>query len=117
MHLQLLNSLVSIITDPLASLFAKIWEMCELPTGMEAVNNKKGLKYNSTNYKPVSINSIYCKVMELLVCNSILAYLVQNHFLSGAQHGFVPNRSSLMNMLCVKHYILTLLDRVLRSSS
>ena len=44
-------------------------------------------------YRPVSLTSVTCKVLESLIRDHILAHLSNNNLLSPHQHGFIPHRS------------------------
>ena len=54
--------------------------------------HKKGEKNLPGNYRPVSITSIICKLMESIVRDKIVDHMVQNNLFSKQQHGFVPFR-------------------------
>ena len=50
---------------------------------------KKGDKSQAGNYRPVSLTSILCKVMETVVKNHLYKHLIENNLLSKHQFGFV----------------------------
>ena len=54
---------------------------------------KKGDKHNPANYRPVSLTSICCKVLEHIVAKALLCHLESNKILIENQHGF---RQTLM---------------------
>ena len=60
---------------------------------------KKGKKKDPTNYQPVSLTSVLCKVMEKLVRASIVDHFEQNNLISKDQHGFVKGRSCVTHLL------------------
>ena len=49
---------------------------------------KKGDKANPSNYRPVSLTCITCKIMEHIVCSQIGRHLDHNNILHPNQHGF-----------------------------
>jgi len=51
------------------------------------------------NYRPVSLTSILCKVMEGLIREVMMQYLVSNNLLAPQQHGFVPKKACVTNLL------------------
>ena len=51
------------------------------------------------NYRPVSITSQTCKLMERILRKKITTHLEENNLLSDCQHGFTHKRSCLTNML------------------
>ena len=60
---------------------------------------KKGSKSAVNNYRPVSLTSILCKIMEKLVRKHIMKHLEENNLISKHQHGFVPGRSCTTQLL------------------
>ena len=44
--------------------------------------HKKGEKEFASNYRPISLTSIVCEVMESTIKDSILAYMVKNRLLT-----------------------------------
>ena len=50
---------------------------------------KKGKKHIPGNYRPVSLTSVTCKMMERLVRNEVMEHMMTNNLLSSFQHGFV----------------------------
>ena len=60
---------------------------------------KKGNKSDPGNYRPVSLTSVISKIMESIVRDVILDHLVENNVLSDGQHGFVPGRDCMTQLL------------------
>jgi hypothetical protein len=60
---------------------------------------KKGPKRLCTNYRPVSLTSIVCKVMESLVRDKILEHMKVHHLFSHRQYGFISGRSTILQLL------------------
>ena len=60
---------------------------------------KKGDKLNPSNYRPVSLTSVVCKVMESIIRDSIMQHLLANKLIISEQHGFVPKKSCCTNLL------------------
>ena len=65
---------------------------------------KKGDKSKAENYRPVSLTSVACKMLEHIICSSIMKHLDTNNILNDAQHGFRKKRS------CESQLILTVQD-------
>ena len=55
---------------------------------------KGGSRKNPLNYRPVSLTSVPCKLMERIISEHLLDYLESNHLLTEDQFGFRPNRST-----------------------
>ena len=54
---------------------------------------KKGDKTDPSNYRPISLTCILCKVMEHIVASNISKHLNKNNALYELQHGFREKRS------------------------
>ena len=54
---------------------------------------KKGDKDKAPNYRPVSLISVICKILEHVVYSNVMNHLLQNNILSDNQHGFRAKRS------------------------
>ena len=61
--------------------------------------NVKGPKNDPGNYRPVSLTSVPCKIMEGILRDHLLDHVDTNHIISVKQHGFVRGRSCLTNLL------------------
>ena len=61
---------------------------------------KKGLWNKSENNRPVSLTSVICKLLERLIKDRLVDFLVKNKLINPSQHGFLKARSCLTNMLC-----------------
>ena len=55
--------------------------------------HKKGSRKSPANYRPISLTSIPCKILEHLIYSSLYNHLEANSILCDAQHGFRKNRS------------------------
>ena len=53
---------------------------------------KKGNKTNPSNYRPVSLTCISCKLLEHIICNSLIQHLTKHNILYPL-HGFRDKRS------------------------
>ena len=60
---------------------------------------KKGKRSDPGNYRPVSLTSVISKIMESIVRDAVVDHLVQNNVLNDGQHGFVPGRDCLTQLL------------------
>ena len=55
--------------------------------------HKSGSKIDVANYRPISMLSCVCKVLEKIVNQCIIMYLTDTNQISEFQHGFLPKRS------------------------
>ena len=60
----------------------------------------KGSRNKSENYRPVSLTSVFCKLLERLKKDHMVDFLVKYKLLNSSQHGFLKARSCLTNILC-----------------
>jgi len=65
---------------------------------------KKGDRCDASNYRPVSLTSITCKLLEHIIHSNVINHLLSNNVLSDTQHGFRKKRS------CDTQLILTIDD-------
>ena len=55
---------------------------------------KKGSKNDPKNYRPISLTSSVCRLLERIIHNLMLTHLQIHNIISPAQHGFLPRRST-----------------------
>ena len=60
---------------------------------------KKGCKSDPSNYRPVSLTSVVCKVLERIISENILEHIKSNSLQCPQQHGFTTGRSTATNLL------------------
>ena len=71
---------------------------------------KKGSRNKSENYRPVSLTSVICKLLERLIKDHMVDFLVKHKLLNSSQHGFLKARSCLTDMLCFLEEITKWID-------
>ena len=105
-HPRPLAEMAEQLAEPFQALFSTSLEKGILPRGWKDGNVtpifKKGRKHQPGNYRPVSLTSIPCRVMEKLARNDIMEHLINNNLLSKFQHhGFIKARSCIAQLLAV----------------
>ena len=75
-----------------------------------AIFNKNGTRSDPGNYRPVSLTSIACKVLESLIRNVLVEYLTSSKIYSDSQHGSRQRRSCITQLLEVMEDLASLLD-------
>ena len=60
---------------------------------------KKGVSSDPRNSRPISLTSVFGKLMERVMVNEILLYLSNNNLISKNQHGFLKKLSTCTNLL------------------
>ena len=71
---------------------------------------KKGTRSDVGNYRPVSLTSQICKIMEGIIRDRIVEFLDSNNLISSSQHGFRRGRSCLTNLLSFLNYVTECMD-------
>ena len=67
---------------------------------------KKGDKGNPSNYRPISLTAICCKIMEHIIYHSVMEHLENYNTLCNYQYGFRQGRSSETQLITVVEDIL-----------
>ena len=63
--------------------------------------HKKGNKNVCDNYRPVSLTCIASKLMESIVRDKIMKFLLENNYFTDKQYGFLPGRTATLQLLRV----------------
>ena len=94
---------------PLSKLFSMSLTNGKLPDAWKLANvtplHKKGSRTQPNNYRPVSLTSCVCKILESLIKDEIMKHLVASELLTTAQHGFVPRKACVTNLLETIDYL------------
>ena len=72
--------------------------------------HKKGDMSKACNYRPISLCSVACKLMESIINSHLLLHLESNNLLSANQFGFRKNKSCPLQLLKCKNEWTKLLD-------
>ena len=85
------------IAPVICLLFEKTLQTGQLPSDWKKAQVcplfKKGDKTEPSNYRPISLTCILCKVMEHIIASNISKHLNKHNALSELQHGFGEKRS------------------------
>jgi hypothetical protein len=60
---------------------------------------KKGKRTAPENYRPVSLTSVCCKLLESVVKDKIMSHLKKHKLIKNSQHGFLSGRNCSTNLL------------------
>ena len=66
---------------------------------------KEGDKTNPSNYRPVSLTCISCKLLEHIICSNLMQHLTRHNILYPLQHGFREKRSCETQLIEFVHDI------------
>ena len=103
LHPKVLMEVADQIGEPVHMIFVDSLTSCSLPNWCVLANitalYKGGARENPSNYRPVSLTSVLCKVLEKIIRECITGHINVEELLNSNQHGFTAGRSCLTNML------------------
>ena len=90
------------LAEPLSIIFNCSFQNSILPSDWLAADiipifKNKGSQNKVTNYRPVSLTSVACKVMESLIANELRDHV--SKMISDDQHGFLSGKSTVTQLL------------------
>ena len=98
-----LKKVLAHIANPLCKVFQVSMDEGSLPEEWKVAHiiplHKKGDSQRPTQYRPVSLTPIICKVLERIIRTQLLNYLTVNDIIPKCQHGFLPKKSTVSNLL------------------
>ena len=104
-HPMLLKECANELYIPLTRLFTKSIKEGAIPEDWRKANItcifKKGSKSEPGNYRPISLTSVVCKLLERTVKKTIYDHLKEHDLLSDGQYGFRDKRSTILQLLHV----------------
>ena len=72
---------------------------------------KDGKRSCASNYRPVSLTCIICKMLESLIHDAIIKHLIDNNLLVECQHGFIQGRSCVTQLFKIMDMWTEILDQ------
>ena len=103
LHPKVLKEMAEVISSPITEIFKRSFDTGSLPTNwLQAVITpifKKGDKTDPSNYRPVSLTSVICKILERIIITHIIKHLKANNLNCTQQHGFQTGKSVTTNLL------------------
>ncbi len=101
---KFLLEIVEQISMPLPTVFNLSLEEGIVPLEWKEANIiplfKKGSRNKSENYRPMSLTTVICKLLERLIKDHMVDFLVKNKLINPSQHGFLKACYVFKNMLC-----------------
>ena len=101
---KILKETVEQISTPLAHLFNMSLKEGIVPFEWKEANIiplfKKGSRNKSVNYRPVSLTSVICKLLETIIRDHMMDFLIKHKLINPSQHGFLKAKSCITNLLC-----------------
>ena len=114
-HPRLLESLKHVLSIPLCLIFNSSLQFGILP--VQWLNStvvpiyKKSHRYNPLNYRPISLTSVTCKLLEKIIVNHLTDYLQLNNILTPQQYGFRANFSTVDQLISTYNDITGMIDQ------
>ena len=102
-HPRILKECSSSLAPALLHIYKKSLATGTLPShwkkGTVTPLHKSGSRHTANNYRPITITSQLCRILEKIIKAQLVDHLEDNSFLSEDQHGFRRKRSCLSNLL------------------
>ena len=102
---RLLKEYAPLIAPTLTKIFQNSIDQSTIPKDWKKANVtplfKKGDRSNASNYRPISLTCISCKILEHIICSKVMDHLQSLNLLSDAQHGFRRKRSCESQLILV----------------
>ena len=102
-HPFILKNCAEVLCKPLRIIYQTTIDEGILPKiwkeGLITPIFKKGKKSDPENYRPVTLTSIPCKILESLIVEAVLDHLTKNNIKNMKQHGFTKFKSTVTNLL------------------
>ena len=113
---RVLKELASVLVEPLLIIFKLSLKTGKIPTTWKvatvtAIFKNKGDKHYAGNYRPISLTSIACKILESIIRDAVMKYLKDNKLISNKQFGFLGGRSTTLQLLTAMNEWTEVLDR------
>ena len=110
----LIKNIKTVILKPLTIIFNRSLRTGDIPKLWKLAKVipifKKGSKGDPSNYRPVSLTCIFCKLLEKIIRGKMTLHLAQQNLLNKSQHGFMENRSTQTNLIEFLDQILDYID-------
>ena len=71
---------------------------------------KKGPKGEAGNYRPVSLTSIPCRILESMIKDDLMKNLMEGKLITENQHGFMTGRSCTTNLIAFMDKLTEIVD-------
>ena len=104
---RILKETAAEIAPILSIIFQRSLDTCQLPSDWKLANvspiYKKGERTKPSNYRPVSLTSVCCKLLEHVVHSHMMKHFDSHHILTDQQHGFRRNHSCETQLIQTMH--------------
>ena len=104
-HPRILKEAGHMLALPLTLIFRESLDTGQLPKDWKTAHlsaiHKKGSKSHPNNYRPVSLTSVACKLLEKIIRSDMIDHLKRRDLHSNRQYGFIEGRSTVLQLLTV----------------
>lgn len=105
LHPRIIKEMKDQLVVPLKILFECSFNRRHVPEEWRYANIsaifKKGDRSEPSNYRPVSLTCIICKIMESIIRESMIRHMKKHRMFSKKQFGFISGRSTVLQLLKV----------------
>ena len=112
---KILKILKSLLSGPLTCLFNCSFSTGVVPSKLKVARvipvHKNGPRAVISNYRPISLLSVFNKILEKLMYNRLITFLEKNQVLFNGQFGFRSNHSTLHAILLIADKIQKAIER------
>ncbi len=88
---SILQRLEDSVVAPLQIIFNRALETGDSPKDWKTASVtpifKKGTKGDPSNYRPDSLTSVPCKILESIIKDRVMSHLLENNLIRKSQHG------------------------------
>ena len=113
-YASILQDHAKTISKILATIFQQSIDTGQIPKDWKEANvtpiHKKGKTNHTANYRPISLTSIPCRLLERLIKNHIVRYLDCHNLINNSQFGFRKGRSCQLNLLAYLELVTKWVD-------
>ena len=100
--------------SPLRDIFQRSLDTAVLPSDRRTANVsaifKKGDKHLPENYRPISLTSVPCKILEHVIYRHLMTYLEEQNILTDLNDGFRAGFSCETQLLTTMHDLFSSFD-------
>ncbi|XP_047138978.1 uncharacterized protein LOC124814918 [Hydra vulgaris] len=115
LHPRVLSKCATSFAKPLSLIYKCLFATGVVPDLWRKSNVtpifKKKSKINAPNYRPISLTSFSCKIIESILKTSIMEHCVANDLITPKQHGFVYCKGCVSNLLETRDIMTEAINR------
>jgi Reverse transcriptase (RNA-dependent DNA polymerase) len=102
-HPRLLKETMYEVAEPLRIIFTRSLNETIVPHDWKSAVVtpifKKGSRSDPGNYRPVSLTSVPCKILESIIKDEVTEHMEKNKLINESQHGFSKGKSCTTNVV------------------